>query len=215
MQRLGPARRSGDDVAFLVELDVRSAHGIDVVGTGLQIEILAELIERYAVARILQRLSKRLLHRKVLDVRWQDAKANHDHGQHHCGHKDEADDREPALPMLATHTLSPSTNAAADPLERQAADIVPIEPDKKCFAADMVIGHKTPIATVIAVVAIITHHQVVAGRHLAAKALLIVNAVLATRERPHILWVDRLRGGILGDGVKMVARALLKELRRH
>ena len=79
----------------------------------------------------------------------------------------------------------------------------------------MVIGHKTPIATVIAVVAIITHHQVVAGRHLAAKALLIVNAVLATRERPHILWVDRLRGGILGDGVKMVARALLKALRRH
>src|ERR1035441_5813617 len=42
---------------------------------------------------------------------------------------------------------------------------VPIEPDSRRFADQMILGHETPVAPVGAVVAIITDHQVIAWGH--------------------------------------------------
>src|SRR5882757_1863758 len=73
-----------------------------------------------------------------------------------------------AIPFAA---MIPSlTNAATDPLETKARDIVPIEPDEEGLAAYVVVRDEPPIATVVAVVPVVAHHEIVTGRHLAGKA---------------------------------------------
>src|ERR1700730_8328089 len=67
----------------------------------------------------------------------------------------------------------PSPDRAADPLERQTADVIPVEPDEKRFAANVIIRHETPVAAVVAVVAVITHHEIATFGDLAGKAALI------------------------------------------
>src|SRR5258708_14625693 len=69
----------------------------------------------------------------------------------------------------------PSTDRAADPLERQTTDIVPVEPYKKRLAADVIIRHETPVAAVVAVVAVIPHHEIAPFGDLAGKAALLIN----------------------------------------
>ena len=89
--------------------------------------------------------------------------------QHHGGDEDEAENGDAGLSTPSAHDALLSTDAAADPLECQTADVVPVEPDEECPAADVVIGHEAPVAAVVAVVAVVAHHQVVARRHLAGE----------------------------------------------
>src|SRR5450432_3748614 len=72
-----------------------------------------------------------------------------------------------------------SPDRAADPLERQTADVVPVEPYKKRLASDVIIRDKTPVAAVVAVVPVVAHHEIVPLGDLAGKTAIIVNAVLA------------------------------------
>ena len=79
---------------------------------------------------------------------------------------------------------------------------------KNASAADVVIGHEAPVAAVVAVVAVVSHHEVLAGGHLAAESTVIVNAVLLAGKRSHVERINRLRCRIDGDGVIPVARVL-------
>src|SRR4051812_10583035 len=84
-------------------------------------------------------------------------------------------------------------NAAADALEGEGADVVPIEPDEERLSAKVVIGYEAPVTAVVAVVAIVAHHEVMAGRDAADESVLIVIAVAALGERPHVLRINRQR----------------------
>ena len=79
----------------------------------------------------------------------------------------------------------------------------------------MVVRNEAPIAAVVAVVAVVSHHQVAARRDLAAESAVIVNAVLPSGERPHAVDVDRRRGGVDGDRMHAVPDSLLEPLRRR
>src|SRR5215470_2821649 len=95
----------------------------------------------------------------------------------------------------------PSANAAADSLECQTAYVIPVEPDEKRLAPDVVVGHEAPVAAVVAVVAVVAHHEVLSGRHLAGEAAIIVNAVLLAGERPHVQRIHGLRCRVLRDRI--------------
>src|SRR5207248_13860 len=107
-------------------------------------------------------------------------------------------------------------DSASNPLECERSDVVPIEPDEKCLAADVVVRHETPIPAVVAVIAIVTHHQVLTGRHPARKTALIVVAIVAARKIADIRWIDRRRLSVdadrmllrAGGGVRALERAL-------
>src|SRR6266705_3374064 len=92
-----------------------------------------------------------------------------------------------------------SPDRAADPPERQTADVVPVEPYKKRLAADMIIRHETPIAAVVTVVAVIAHHEIAPLGDLAGKTAIIVNAVLPPGKHAHIVREHRRHRGIFGD----------------
>ena len=59
-----------------------------------------------------------------------------------------------------------------------AFEISKIHPDKKRFADNIFIWHETPITRVQRVVAVVTHHEVVANRYLANNPLATVAAIL-------------------------------------
>src|SRR5437588_5433326 len=107
----------------------------------------------------------------------------------------------------------PSTNAVANALERKAADVVPVEPDEKRLAPDVIVGNEAPIAAVVAIVPVVAHHEITAGGHLAGKSSVIVNTVLAAGELAHVVRIDRLHGGVLGDCMLARADPLQKSLR--
>src|SRR5690242_5484426 len=90
---------------------------------------------------------------------------------------------------------SPSTlmDRAADALECQRRDVVPVEPDEEGLASQVVVRDESPIPAVVAVVPVVAHHEVLAGRDPARKAVLIVFAIFAPGERPDIGRVHRLR----------------------
>src|SRR5512133_3735661 len=69
-------------------------------------------------------------------------------------------------PRCAPFTVpAPLAYAGADALEREAADVVPVEPDEERPTANMIIRHEAPVAAVVAVVAVVAHHEVVALGH--------------------------------------------------
>src|SRR5574340_212590 len=92
-----------------------------------------------------------------------------------------------------------SVDCRADTLELERRDVVPVEPDEERLAADVRVGDEAPIAAVVAVVAVVAHHEVVACGNPALEAVLIVIAVVAPRERPHVAGVHRQRLGVDGD----------------
>src|SRR5437870_464635 len=108
--------------------------------------------------------------------------------------------------------LFPLMNAAADSFEAQAADVVPVEPDEERPASDMIIRHKTPVSAVVAIVAIVAYHEIVARRYLACEAALIVDAVFVPWERTHVLRIDGLCGRIFGNRVLVLAGTLEQAL---
>src|SRR5512141_468005 len=77
-----------------------------------------------------------------------------------------------------------SADSPPDPLERHRRYVVPVPPDEERLATDVIVGHESPISAVLAVVAIVAHHEVTALRDLARESRLIVYAVLATGKRP-------------------------------
>src|SRR3989442_11156900 len=97
-----------------------------------------------------------------------------------------------------------SADSAADALPCKGSDVVPVEPDEKRPAPDMIVRNESPVTAVIAVVAIVAHHQVVARRHPAFETALIVVAILALRKIAHIGRIHRLRLWI--DADRMLAR---------
>src|SRR5215472_1779862 len=99
-------------------------------------------------------------------------------------------------------------DAGPDALEREARNIVPVEPDENGLAPDVVVGDEAPVAAVVAVVPIVAHHQVATGRHLAAEPAIIVNAVLLPGERAHVERIDGLGRRILRDRVALAVPAL-------
>src|SRR5438445_186419 len=54
----------------------------------------------------------------------------------------------------------PLVYQSANPTEGKTGNIVPVPPDQKCLAADMIVRHEAPIPAVFAVVAIVAHHEV-------------------------------------------------------
>src|SRR6266496_25353 len=103
-------------------------------------------------------------------------------------------------------------DAGPDSPEREAADVVPVEPDEDRLAPDMIIRDEAPVAAVVAVVA---HHQIVARGYLAAETAVIVNAVLLSGERSYVERIHRLRGRVLGDRVTPPVPALYQTRRGH
>src|SRR5688500_11422799 len=101
----------------------------------------------------------------------------------------------------------PLPNPAADTLEREARDVVPVEPDEEGASPDVVVGNESPVAAVVARVPVVAHHEVVACRHLAGEASLIVVTIIAVRERPDPPLHDG-RGRRI-DGDRVVTRPLV------
>src|SRR6185369_15150559 len=101
----------------------------------------------------------------------------------------------PACPSRrgASRHISALVDATADPSEGETRDVVPIEPYEERATADVVVRDESPITAVIAVVAVVSHHEIVAGRHATRESSVIVVAVAPVRKWPNILWVDRLR----------------------
>src|SRR5205823_8654794 len=110
--------------------------------------------------------------------------------------------------MECAWCLPPSADAAADPLERKAADVVPVEPDEECLAADVIVGHEAPVAAIVTVVAVVAHHQVVPRRDFAAEPAIIVNAVLLAWKRPYVQRIHWLRRRVHRNRVFAVTRTL-------
>src|SRR5450631_2174483 len=121
----------------------------------------------------------------------------------------------PRCPWRRLMFCLPSPDRAADPLERQTADVVPVEPYKKRLASDVIIRDKTPVAAVVAVVPVVAHHEIVPLGDLAGKTAIIVNAVLAPGEHAYIVREHRRHRRILGDGMLAPVAALEKALGRH
>src|SRR6185437_11384681 len=92
-----------------------------------------------------------------------------------------------------------SMDGGTDTLELERRDVVPVEPDEESLAAEVGVRDKAPVPTVVAVVAVVAHHEVVPGRDAALEAVLIVIAVFAPRERSHVAGIDGQRLGIDGD----------------
>src|SRR5512141_1189764 len=88
----------------------------------------------------------------------------------------------PATLPLPVTLVDPTPHA----LERKGRDIVPVEPDEEGPAADMVVRHEAPIPAVVAVVAVVAHHEVMTGWHPAFEAALIVVAIFAPGKRPDV-----------------------------
>src|SRR6476661_1874282 len=80
------------------------------------------------------------------------------------------------------------SNPAADALEHEARNVVPVEPDEERAPAKVVVRHEAPVPAVVAAIAIIAHHEIVSGRHLAREfaAVGIVFAVLTGGKRAHL-----------------------------
>src|SRR6266496_1840908 len=95
-------------------------------------------------------------------------------------------------------------NPTSNSLECERSDVVPVEPDEERLAADVVVRHETPVPAVVAVIAIVTHHQVLTGRHPACKTALIVVAILAARKIADIRRIDGRRLRVNAD--RMVLR---------
>src|ERR1051325_2484915 len=79
-----------------------------------------------------------------------------------------------ALILAACASRSPLFNRAAD-----AFELFEIPPDQKSFADDVRFRYEAPIATVIAAVAVVTHHEVMTAWNLAREAFFIVGAIFA------------------------------------
>src|SRR5688572_668165 len=121
----------------------------------------------------------------------------------------------------ASRISLPLANPAADALEREAGDVVPVEPDEERAAADVIVGDESPVTTVVARVAVVAHHEIVARGHSAREAAVIVFAIPTTGERSH---AARLNGRCLRtDGDRVLVRggpgrhleALLRRLEAH
>src|SRR2546423_15142052 len=74
------------------------------------------------------------------------------------------------LVRTATRAARRSRNGGADaaPHGTAGAAQIPIEPDPGRPADQVLLGHIAPAAPVVAVVAIVAHHQIMPRRHVAA-----------------------------------------------
>src|SRR6185436_4099048 len=103
-----------------------------------------------------------------------------------------ATNRNPIIDNPSCRTRSrmvPSlSNPAADALEREARNVVPVEPDEERAPAQVIVRHEAPVPAVVAAIAIIAHHEVISRRHLAGEfaAVGIVFAVFAPGKRAHL-----------------------------
>src|SRR5215471_18526996 len=122
--------------------------------------------------------------------------------------------------MATKTTMKPVTNKPTrvmprwlfmDALSLEPSDatrLAEIEPDEERFPHDVLVRNEPPHAAVRGIVAVVAHHEEVAGRNRAAHALGIVVAIFAERERPG----KRYPGGsvaFLQDGVLDAAQRLL------
>src|ERR1700693_3955529 len=104
---------------------------------------------------------------------------------------------------------------SANPTEGGTGNGVPVPPAPKCLPADMIRRHEAPVAAVFAVVAIVAHHEILAWRHAAGKAVVIVNAVFSSGKRLH---PSQAHSGHFRDLRHTVGHAvdrLLETLRGH
>src|SRR5512137_2638126 len=110
-------------------------------------------------------------------------------------------DRPPC--RLRCSMVASLSNSTADALEREAGDVVPVEPDEERPPAQVIVRHEAPVPAVVAAVAIVAHDEVAAGRNLAGKAAAIgiVVAVVAPGERAHLPGDDRRHRRIGGSRV--------------
>src|SRR5471032_3594299 len=80
-------------------------------------------------------------------------------------------------------------DAIADPLE-----VPEIHPHEESAALDVIVGDESPVAAVAALVAVVTHHEIVARGDRAAETVVIVFAILPMGELPDLREIDgRLR----------------------
>src|SRR5215467_14511021 len=89
-----------------------------------------------------------------------------------------------------------------------ATRLAEIEPDEERLPHDVLVRNEPPHAAVSGIIAVVAHHEEMAGRNRAAHALGIVSAIFAERERPG----KRHPGGsvtFLQDGVLDAAQRLL------
>src|SRR6188472_1659868 len=70
-------------------------------------------------------------------------------------------------------------------------EVVEVHPHQERASLDVVIRHETPVAAVAALVAVVTHHEVVTRWHRAAKTVVIVFAIASVGELPDLREIDR------------------------
>src|SRR5215471_19566992 len=98
--------------------------------------------------------------------------------------------------MATKTTMKPVTNKPTrvmprwlfmDALSLEPSDatrLAEIDPDEERFPHDVLVRNEPPHAAVRGIVAVVAHHEEVAGRNRTAQALGIVDAIFAERERP-------------------------------
>src|SRR5215831_17124269 len=94
-------------------------------------------------------------------------------------------DRPLCLRMNLSPVL-PLVDSVADSLE-----IAEVHPYQEGAALDVIVGHESPVAAVAALVSVVAHHEVLAGRDRAAEAVVIVVAILPVGELPHLRQLHR------------------------
>src|SRR6476469_2335514 len=68
-------------------------------------------------------------------------------------------------PRVFTRTISPDWRADARGIERTRANpAFAVQPDQEGLAAQVGLRQEAPVSAVLAVVAIVAHHEIVAGR---------------------------------------------------
>src|SRR5450432_210824 len=82
--------------------------------------------------------------------------------------------------------LSKLLDAIADPLE-----VPEIHPDQESAALDVVVRDESPVAAVAALVAVVTHHEIVPRGDRAAETVVIVFAILPMGELPDLREIHR------------------------
>ena len=63
-----------------------------------------------------------------------------------------------------------------------ALEVAKVHPDDECLAHDITVWHEAPVAAVGAVVAVVAHHEILAGRHDAGELVFRIVASFAQRE---------------------------------
>src|SRR5258708_3350574 len=72
-----------------------------------------------------------------------------------------------------------------------ALEVAEVHPHQECAPLDVVVRHESPVTAVAALIAVVSHHEVLARGHRAAETVVIVFAILPMGELPDLRQIHR------------------------